>query len=218
MRIGWVALAALLATAACSSAAHPTAKSPSVATATTTTTGPAATVKPATKRPATKKPATKKPATKKPAPRKPAATKTGPATKTVPATTTAPATNAQAAGVNYAAKYLGLVAPLNAAFDQLRKVPPKKAVPASVLAGIAKASANFGTAMLRVKWPGPTTASDVRAFVQANAAFSGDLSQINHQNAASIAAYRSQLARDDRATAAAAKKVRADLGLPPLKP
>ena len=100
--------------------------------------------------------------------------------------------------MNYAAKYLGLVAPLNTALDQLRKVPPKKAVPAAVLSGIAKASANFGTAMLRVKWPGPTTASDVRALVQANAAFSGDLSQINHQNAASIAAYRSQLARDDQ--------------------
>jgi hypothetical protein len=220
MRIGWVALAALLATAACSSAAHPTAKSPAVATrTTTTTTGPAATAKPATKTdPATKKHATTtRPGTKtKPATTKPATTK--PATKAATATTTAPATNAHVAGVNYAAKYLGLVAPLNAALDQLRKVPPKKAVPPAVLSGIAKASSSFGAAMLRVKWPGATTASDVRALVQANAAFSGDLSQINHQNAASIAAYRSQLARDDQATAAAAKKVRADLGLPPLKP
>jgi hypothetical protein len=212
MRIGRVAFATLLATAACSSAAHPTTKSPSVTTHATTTmpatatkpatrTGPATTTKPATRpRPAT----TTKPATTRPATRGPA--------------TTGPATNSHAASVNYAAKYLDLVTPLNAALDQLRKVPPKKAVPAAVLTGIATASSNFGTAMLRVQWPGPTTGSDVRALIQANAAFSADLSQINHQNAASIAAYRSQLARDDQASASAAKKVRADLGLPPLKP
>jgi hypothetical protein len=217
MRIGRVAFATLLATAACSSAAHPTTKSPSVTTHATTTmpatatkpatrTGPATTTKPATRpRPAT----TTKPATTGPATRGPATT--GPAT-------TGPATNSHAASVNYAAKYLDLVAPLNAALDQLRKVPPKKAVPSAVLTGIATASSNFGTAMLRVQWPGPTTDSDVRALVQANAAFSADLSQINHQNAASIAAYRNQVARDDQASASAAKKVRADLGLPPLKP
>jgi hypothetical protein len=209
MRIGRVAFATLLATAACSSAAHPTTKSPSVTTHTTTTmTGPAARTKPATK---TSPPTKTKPATKT----DPAA-KIGPATKTARATGTA--TTEPAGRVNYAAKYLGLVAPLNTALDQLRKVPPKKAVPAAVLSGIATASSNFGTAMLRVQWPGPTTGSDVRALVQASAAFSADLSQINHQNAASIAAYRNQLARDDQVSASAAKKVRADLGLPPLKP
>ena len=221
MRIGWVALAALLATAACSSAAHPTTKSTSVTARTTTTTSTTAKTPAAKQTPTKQTPAKKTPATTKPgAKTRPAATEsaaTDPAAKTGPATTR-PATTEPTAGVNYAAKYLGLVAPLNTALDQLRKVPPKKAVPATVLSGIAKASSNFGTAMLRVKWPGPTTASDVRALVQANAAFSGDLSQINHQNAASIAAYRSQLARDDQVSAAAAKKVRADLGLPPLKP
>ncbi|MGO9876507.1 MAG: hypothetical protein ACLPVY_22250 [Acidimicrobiia bacterium] len=120
--------------------------------------------------------------------------------------------------VDYGAKYLALVAPLNAATAALDRVAAGKAVPADVLLAVVRTTSNFDSAILAVQWPGPSAMSDVRALTNAEVTLSNDLSLINAQNALTVKAYRDRLARDKQAAHAATNRVRADLHLPVATP
>lgn len=120
--------------------------------------------------------------------------------------------------VDYGAKYLALVAPLNAATAALDRADTGKGVPADVLVDVVRATSNFDSAMLAVQWPGPSAVSDVRALTNAEVTLGDDLSVINAQNAFTLKAYRGRLARDRQAANEAANRVRADLHLPVATP
>jgi hypothetical protein len=123
-----------------------------------------------------------------------------------PETTTVP--------VDYPAKYLALVGPVNTAMDALNHVGLAKVVPSDLLIRIISGISTFDTAMLGVEWPGASTMSDVRTLVNAEVTLSSDLSVVNAQNALTLAAYLRRIVHDEQAVTTAAKVVRVDLGLP----
>lgn len=120
--------------------------------------------------------------------------------------------------VDYGAKYLALVAPLNSTTAALDRADTGKGVPAGVLLAVVRATSTFDSAMLAVQWPGPSAMSDVRALTNAEVTLSDDLSVINAQNALTVKAYRARLEHDRQAAGAAANRVRADLHLPVATP
>jgi hypothetical protein len=121
--------------------------------------------------------------------------------------------------VDYGAKYLALVAPLNAATAALDRAETSKAVvPADVLFDVVRATSTFDSAVLAVPWPGPSTMTDVRALTDTEVTLSNDLSLVDAQNALTVKAYRARLAHDRQAANAATGRVRADLHLPVAPP
>jgi len=116
--------------------------------------------------------------------------------------------------VDYGAKYLALVGPVNVAMDALDRIGPAGAVPAGLLIRVIRATSTFDTAILGVDWPGPSTRSDVRTLANAEVTLGSDLSVANGQTALTLGAYRRRVTHDEQAATAAAKVVRVDLRLP----
>lgn len=131
--------------------------------------------------------------------------------------THASASTTTAVPIDYGAKYLTLVGPVNVAMDTFDRIGPAKAVPADLLVGIIRATSTFDTAILHIVWPGPSTMSDVHTLANAEVMLSSDLSVVNAQNALTLGGYRRRLLGDEQAAATAAKHVRVDLGLPAPK-
>jgi hypothetical protein len=126
-----------------------------------------------------------------------------------PETTTVP--------VDFRAKYLALVGPVNGAMDALDRIGLAKVVPADLLVRIIRTTSTFDTAILGLDWAGASTRSDVRTLANAEVTLSSDLSVVNAQSALTLAVYLRRIVHDEHAATTAAKVVRADLGLPAPK-
>jgi hypothetical protein len=110
--------------------------------------------------------------------------------------------------------YLRIVAPVNAALEAWNAaykdsltLEERKAVNTPLIAATEK----FDRDLLRVRWS-PEVHSDVRALVNADAAFVGDLVADNEGSVDT-----SQAAHHEAAVGAAVAAVRGDLGLPDAK-
>jgi len=114
-----------------------------------------------------------------------------------------PTTTATAATKQLAAKFLALVAPVNAEIDVLDAKYPKGPTLAEQLPLVAPVTA-FDNALLRIGLTGQA-ATDARALVVANSELNADIQNDN------LARYNS----DSAAFSAADNALRADLGLPP---
>jgi hypothetical protein len=120
-------------------------------------------------------------------------------------------------------QYLQIVAPANAAFEVAR--PKLNSMPAGatgadlnrLLAPYIAACAAQDEALLRVAWPAAFQ-TDVRTLVTADRVHEAYLGTAGTQNAFSIPAWMAGLSQDIGAVVAAVSVVRADLGLPPIKP
>jgi len=120
--------------------------------------------------------------------------------------------------VDYRATYVALAAPMDVAIAKFDHVVLARSRSISVVLGLIRATSNFESAVLRVQWPGRATESDIRTLTNADTQLSADLTaQPPVQNASVAAAYLKRVAHDERASNAAAKAVRADLGLPTTK-
>lgn len=132
-------------------------------------------------------------------------------TTTVTTTTAAPVRT-----VDYKARYLALIAPVNSALAALTKASDASGnVPASAVTKAVTALQTFDSAVLRVEWPGTSTNADVRELVRSTSGLIADIEQVNDQTAATQATFTAQFSRDVAATSAAVNIVRSDLGLPP---
>lgn len=111
----------------------------------------------------------------------------------------------------YASEYVRIVAPGNAALDKMSAAANAKNPSLSQVQSLATAAAKIAQSedaqLLRIAWPSPTIAQDVRSLVKADGPVIGDLDNIEGS--------QTTLYRDDGAANAAANIVRADLGLKP---
>jgi hypothetical protein len=119
--------------------------------------------------------------------------------------------------VDYPARYLALVAPVNAAMDQLEQGASAGSLPFGLVNGVLQATENFDTSIRLVHWPKPSTVAHVHALVAADAQVDADLPLANAQNGFMIAAFRKRVAHEQQVAGAAANAVRADLGLPKVR-
>lgn len=123
--------------------------------------------------------------------------------------------------VDYAAIYLGLVKPINAATDAFSAALlnlGNEATATKVQAAatpFADALTVFDSKVLRVAWPAPT-AADVKGLVTVDGALIDDLESARDQTSVSAAtSWSATLNGDETKASTASNIVRAGLGLPP---
>ena len=133
-------------------------------------------------------------------------------------------TNGPASGLHaFAQTYLRIVAPANAAHEELiRKsnaygATTTKAQVVADLAPVLRAYRTADEGLLRVAWPGPVGAA-VTTEVAANGALLAVLGTADRQNAGTFDAWAAQVSQDEVKATAAANAVRAGLGLRAYKP
>jgi hypothetical protein len=120
-------------------------------------------------------------------------------------------------------EYLPIVAPENAALDIFNKKEKsydrntRAEEVTSDLAPVIAAFQEADDALLRVDWP-PSIGADVKALITANVALIADLRAADSYRVLSSTSWTTQTYQHVVKVDAAANKVRADLGLPPVKP
>jgi hypothetical protein len=141
-----------------------------------------------------------------------------------PAAPTATTVPAQAAAtpttVDYAAKFLAIIGPVNKAdatfvaqVKDLGNDPASAQVETAAVPFIA-ALKKMEAELLAVRWPA-TAEPDVRSMVSDTGTVIGDLYGLGAANVLSASQIETQLVRDEAQLSTASHLVRSDLGLPP---